>query len=416
MNHLSSTTAPFTREAGRPLPGATSGFLYLLAVPLGAAVGMVGPPITIAGYNYTGFVWLFFLVAGILLILNEKAAHRDSRIYCPGMIWLVWAGFLWLSLLWCEPLEARNIQDALQISMPLLVAAVASLVVRSEEQLDRLLRMFWPTVLLLCLCPLALYLGVLGILNLTLAERPLALAAALAGCVFLAGCPARFLVPLLGWGICVLLTVVTGSRMATVALLLVPALHPLYPSRLLHGGVLLGIAGLGVALFYTPIFQQRFFHEGSGSLLDVFEGNFLSFGRFEAWPDIWEEAWRRPTFGHGIGSAFNFVPTVWEDMNHVHNDYLRVGFELGLVGVVLFVGSLLWQLWDLRRRIRRSGGTLRTAFTASWLGLVVLMITAFTDNTLSYNLWYMNPLFAVLGAAYGVAGRQQQRLSAQGEV
>jgi hypothetical protein len=32
------------------------------------------------------------------------------------------------------------------------------------------------------------------------------------------------------------------------------------------------------------------------------------------------------------------------------------------------------------------------------------MISALTDNTLSYNLWYMNPLFAVMGAAYGVAG------------
>ena len=30
-----------------------------------------------------------------------------------------------------------------------------------------------------------------------------------------------------------------------------------------------------------------------------------------------------------------------------------------------------------------------------------------TDNVLVYNLWYTNPLFALIGAAYGVAGRHK---------
>ncbi len=410
-----SAATPLPERAGGSTPGLAAQHLYLLAIPISAAVGMVGPPITIGGLNFTGFVWFFFLVAGGVILLRAKAFDPQARATCPGPLWLIWAGYLWLSLAWCDPLVLRNIQDALQITMPLLVGAVASLVVRSEEQLERLLWVFWPTAIMLCVPPVALRLGALSALNMTMAERPLALAAALVGCVFLGRCPGRLVVPALGWGVCVLLTVVTGSRMATLALLLVPALHPRYPSRLLQGAVLLGIAGLGVGLFHTPIFQERFFHEGSGTLEDVFEGNFLSFGRFEAWPDIWDEAWRHPWLGAGIGSAFDFVPTVWDGMTHVHNDYLRVGFELGLVGLGLFIAALLWQLWDIRRHIARSRGAVRTAFTASWLGLLVLMITSCTDNTLSYNLWFMNPLFAVLGAAYGVAARQSaDRVDAAG--
>jgi O-antigen ligase len=391
-------------EGGQTPPASDLSFRFVLAVPICAGLGTVGP-LAIAGFNFTGVMWFFFLLVGAFILFAEKAGRADSRIYFPGKVWLVWCGYLVLSLVWCDPLDDRNIQDAVQIGMPLLVGAIASQVVRTREQLARLLGVFTPTLFLLCLPPVAHVLGVLRPLGMNVAERPLALAAALVGCVFLARWPGQKFVPLLGWGMCVLLTVVTGSRMAALALLLAPILHPLVRSWLWPVGALLGTAALGVALFYTPIFQERFFYEGSGTLGDLFEGNFLSFGRFEAWPDIWAEAWRRPFFGAGVGYAYGFVPTVWDGMTYAHNDYLRVGLELGLVGLALFLGSLVWQLWDLRGRIRRSQGALRTAYAASWLGLVLFMITAFTDNTLSYNLWYMNPLFALLGAAYGVDGR-----------
>jgi O-antigen ligase len=385
------------------LPRPTFGFVYLLAVPIAAGLGTV-EGLTIAGFNYTGFLWLLFLLAGGLVILTEKTQPGGSRICFPMGPWLLWVGYVGLSLCWCEPLSLRSFQDALQISMPLVVGVVGALCVRSEEQLDQLLRVFGPAVLLLGLSLAAMRLGLFGDLGLEATPRSLGLTAALAGCVFLARCPQQLIIPVLGWAFCVGLTVLTGSRMATFTLLLIPALHPLYRSVVGQGAALAATAALAIALFYTPIFQERFFYEGSGTLADVLEGDFLTFGRFEAWPDIWEEAWRHPYLGAGVGAAHSYVPTVWDDMAHVHNDYLRVFFDLGLVGVVLLVSVLLWQLCTLRGQIKRSRGSVRTAMAASWLGLVVFMISAITDNTLSYNLWYMNPLFAVMGAAYGAAG------------
>jgi hypothetical protein len=403
MDHLSARTVGLSVDEENVVPRASLGFLYVLAVPLAAGLATV-ENLEIGGFNYTGFLWVFFLLAGVFLIVIEKAQPGEHRIRFSVGFWAVWLGYLWLSLSWCEPLEPRNLQDALQISMPLVVGVAGALFVRSKVQLARLLGAFGPTVFLLALCAIATRLGLLSALGVKPTARSLGLTAALAGCVFMAQFPARRFAPLLGWTICILLTVVTGSRMATVTLLLIPVLHPLYRTYRARVLVLAASASLGLALFYTPIFQQRFFEEGSGSLTDFVQGDFLSFGRFESWPDIWDEAWRHPGLGAGVGSAYNFVPTVWEDMHHVHNDYLRVGFELGLTGLALFLGVLFWQLWDLRSRIRRSQGVVRTAFAASWLGLLVLMISALTDNTLSYNLWYMNPLFAVMGAAYGVAG------------
>ncbi|HVS40201.1 MAG TPA: O-antigen ligase family protein [Gemmataceae bacterium] len=380
------------------------GFLYLLCVPICAGLGTI-EKLDIAGFHYTGWMWLFFLAAGGVLLIREGFRWGGRRLRMPWGLWLLWAAYLWSSLCWCEPLEWRNVQDAVQITMPLLVGAVASLVVRSEEQLDRLLRVFVLTAILLGLCSVGAYFGLFAALNMKLLARPLGLTACLVGCVFMARFPVQRVVPLLGWGLCMVFTVMTGSRMATLALLCIPILHPLYRSAWPRIAAILTIAALGAALFYSPFFQNRFFYEGSGTLADVAEGDFLSFGRFEAWPDIWDEAWRRPYFGAGVGSAYNFVPIVWEGMHQVHNDYLRVGFELGLVGVALLVCALLWQVWRVWGQVRRSTGVVRTAFAAALLGFLLLAITSCTDNTLGYNLWYMDPLFVLLGAAYGVAGR-----------
>ena len=81
---------------------------------------------------------------------------------------------------------------------------------------------------------------------------------------------------------------------------------------------------VALGLFYTPIVQKKFFESGSGHLSEAFQGDYAGAGRFEAWPAIWDEAWSHPKLGAGVGSAYDFVPLVWEDINHVHNDYLRV--------------------------------------------------------------------------------------------
>jgi O-antigen ligase len=201
--------------------------------------------------------------------------------------------------------------------------------------------------------------------------------------------------------------------MASLALLLAPVFHPLTRSRLWNALAMGMLLAAAVGLFYTPFFQQRFFYTGSGTLSDLFAGEFLSYGRFEAWPDIWDEAWRHPWLGAGVGSAYLFVPTVWPEMNHVHNDYLRIAFELGLAGLAVFVGLMAWQLWDIRRRIGNSQGALREAWAACWLGVILLLVTGLTDNTLVYNLWYTDPLFALLGAAYGAAAGERSSNTAR---
>jgi O-antigen ligase len=212
--------------------------------------------------------------------------------------------------------------------------------------------------------------------------------------------------PVIGWLTCLALVASTGARLATAILLVVPVLHPRFKGRLARVVAIAAVAGLGLAIFYTSTFQQRFFHSGTGTLSQLVEGDIRDSGRFAAWDQVWEAAREQPILGAGVGSAYRFVPTVWTGMNHVHNEYLRVVFEFGFVGLAIFVGVLLWQYGDLRRRITRSEGVTRCAFVASLLGLYVLVIASITGNVISTNLLFMNPLFALMGAAYGVAGHR----------
>src|SRR5262249_25720307 len=48
---------------GEAAPRPSLGFLYLLGVPLAAGLATV-EGVGIAGFNYTGLMWLFFLVSG----------------------------------------------------------------------------------------------------------------------------------------------------------------------------------------------------------------------------------------------------------------------------------------------------------------------------------------------------------------
>ena len=377
------------------------GFFYVLSVPIAAGLGAINID-EILGFSYTGWMWAASLIVGILLVQVDMALVRPLRVAFPCAPWLLWFGFVWLSLLWSADAGRQNLQEAIQISMPLLVGMASSMFVTSEAQLKTLLRVIRLTLVLS---------GVSLVLMLMTeppgndgGDRVLAMTAALIGCVFIAGSPRQRLVPLLGWAACLAMTVLTGSRMATVALLVVPVLHPLY-GRVLRGAIVAGVLAIAAILFHMPVFQERFFSSGYGTLEQLFAGevNLLGSGRFAAWPMILDEAWRHPVVGAGVGSAHVFVPTLWPEMHQVHNDYLRIGFELGIVGLGLFLGVMAWQMLDVTRQIGESDGYTQWAFVASFLGLMLFLIMAITDNPILYNLWFMNPLFAVMGAAYGVA-------------
>ena len=256
------------------------GLLFVLSVPILASVG-AAPNWTILGFNFTGWLWMSGFAAAALILVAELAVNGSFAFSFPWKPWLIWTGCCWFSLLWCGGLGARNVQDAVQISMPLLVGVLASAFVTSETELRLFLRVVRWSLLPLCLIVAATALGLLGSAE-EGGSRMAALTAVLIGCVFLAHSAGKPFAALLGWAVCLALTVLTGSRMATAALLVMPIFSPLCRGLLRKAAVAALLAALARALFYLPVFQERFFYARSGTLEELFQGEFLTFGVQEA--------------------------------------------------------------------------------------------------------------------------------------
>lgn len=133
--------------------------------------------------------------------------------------------------------------------------------------------------------------------------------------------------------------------------------------------------------------------------------------RFELVQAGWQVIATRPVFGIGIdrfyllaaGFASPELRALWQGRMHAHNDFLRFGAELGLVGLGLF----LWILAAAGRRIWQALETTRDVRLAGLAGgLVAFLVTSLVSNPLmvrevSYVFWI------ALGLAVGHSARLQ---------
>lgn len=79
-----------------------------------------------------------------------------------------------------------------------------------------------------------------------------------------------------------------------------------------------------------------------------------------------------PLLGHGLASTegfFTAVQPVYYESKYVHNHILQVMADMGLVGLVGFLGVLLGSAWLLLRRLRRQADPLAAALLAAWVML-----------------------------------------------
>ena len=100
-------------------------------------------------------------------------------------------------------------------------------------------------------------------------------------------------------------------------------------------------------------------------------------GRLERWAAALSMCLRSPFIGHGVGSStehgFGF-----------HNVYLVSWFELGLVGLILYAGALVWMAFRSAFLVLARPGTEISDLARLVLGLTLAgMAAAFFENKLS---------------------------------
>ncbi len=100
----------------------------------------------------------------------------------------------------------------------------------------------------------------------------------------------------------------------------------------------------------------------------------------------------RPLLGYGNGSFSKVweyekgVANIWDNTSEAHNDYLKVTFETGLVGIILFL-SIFASLIYRQLKIAQKKSWTNIVFIAS---IAVYLVMSLSDNMLHHTpvIWW----------------------------
>ncbi|GAB3661747.1 hypothetical protein GCM10027596_22200 [Nocardioides korecus] len=166
--------------------------------------------------------------------------------------------------------------------------------------------------------------------------------------------------------------------------------------RWLGRGVVLGALAWWALSQYQPL-RERFAVNDGGALLGVDIG---TSGRLRIWGSV-ESAFElgHKLLGNGAGGSEQVVTNTYVVITQPHNDYLRLLYDFGIVGVTLWVLALVQLTWTGLTVVRRAEGARdvrRGLVLISSVALIIL--TSLLDNTIVY-VFAMIPLGVLIGSA-----------------
>jgi hypothetical protein len=148
----------------------------------------------------------------------------------------------------------------------------------------------------------------------------------------------------------------------------------------------------------TETLLDRFF--GGGGDRGISAGDLVvnTNGRIGAWTELLKsfepQNW---LLGNGAGSASRYLKGLFPDaFAHPHNEYLRILYDFGIVGALLFAAGTVLMLVGLTRIVRETRSAVARGATLAVFAVAVL---ALTDNPFVYG-FVMLPLGLFVGAAF----------------
>lgn len=201
------------------------------------------------------------------------------------------------------------------------------------------------------------------------------------------------------------------SRTATVLALVLLAVYVAYgrERKAARLGLVLtaGIAALYWAVTNLPQVRERF--TGGDRAFEVAGFTVSLQGRATLWELVLLGARDEPVVGHGPGSVREHIATFVPGQTEPHNDFLRVLYETGWIGLALFVWACVALLVAVARRARRAPGSSAAApHVGALLALLVTLVGFLTDNALVYS-FVMAPLAVVVGMSLALPVAPQAR-------
>ena len=397
----------------RPVPAALTRTSTRYPLPLIAlAVGMLISylPELVPGSIGSS---LSFLGWAVPLLGSSLFLFRSTRpIRFPLALWAPWASYVIAYLFVAEANHA--LQRSVMLLTPVVVGAAFSKVRFDKGLVDTcrawLGRFFW------------IFLVAAGLMTGLLAAGKLYSAAGFASGSITASLLAAWFAAcyategrvrtLICWAALAAVPVLANTRtgMAAVALTLPLTFVPWPGKKRVAALAMIAISGFFV--FQSARIQSKMFFSGHGSIQEAAQGvasmlagdeaandDFATSGRIVInqvlVPRIEEAYW----FGHGANTT-EAISLAIADLPHPHNDWLRLRYEYGTVGMLAFFFTLIAQMIHglrLARRLRIDLAVFLYAGAGAFLPMALFM---FSDNVILYAAWFGNLQFAMLGLGY----------------
>lgn len=210
----------------------------------------------------------------------------------------------------------------------------------------------------------------------------------------------------------VLSTVLESVRTGMGGMLLVfcTALLLRNKAKAIPGLAVAGAMFLSVVLF-VPSVNEKFFGEDAGkvSAADIVQGNAMSMdniemsGREYMWERVLDNCYRgNETFGGGLGTSGRFVKNYGEatqGLVMMHNDYLQILCDAGIVGIVfiaLFYLSVILKVTS-EVALRRCSPLVKLTGIMALSSLAGIGFSMYFDNVVSNSMQSMVMPYIYLG-------------------
>lgn len=402
---------PFQQLKGdfQALKEARLPFLLFLVAATTVAACISGG--LILGFSLTGWAWVIpFVLAGYLAFANSR------RISLPLWLWLPWVCYI-LSFLLLTP-HPHALQRTVMLLCPLVVGAALSTYRLTSGQLEAV-HILVRAISLALWAIVLINTGMLftGRLPAVSGLAPQAITACLLATFFASEYAQGFFGSLAWWASLAFIPVIALTRTAIAAAAVT------LPANLARLGIrrrvifLTGMLAVLVLVFYSPRMQQKMFRSGEGTLSDLnfTNPNLQTSGRTMMWNVFDAKIRQRPWFGYGANASEQLVNQLIPGLGHPHNDYIRLKYDYGYVGLCLFLLTVFAQGLHSWRASRRSRGTTRWLLVGSASAFLPFLVMMKTDNIILYAAFFGNLQFAMMGLGYAaraaeLAGVSDERM------
>ncbi len=386
-----------TRSAARRQTRPAQWNLHRLLILV--SLGVVPASFNISGGSINALLWITYSVVGVALLFCTPTSPR-------AWPWVAgFAGYFVVALISLAYVDrvTFGIQTLIQISVPAVIYVLAW---RAPLR-ARLLRAM-PVIAAASLVIASILLMVPPLGAVSVAVRPLAIGLAPLWVMATLN-NTSVLYGLLTGALAVTAATVSGSRSASIVLLLLVITSPGVRLRWKGRTFLIALTLIGVLLYsQTTEFKQRYFFSQTASLSTIASNTNLlnTSGRTNIWPLLEEACSRHPIRGFGVGAAYGLSTTISDGaFSQPHNEFIRGYCDVGYAGSVplwgYYLGLLGRSLWLTVRDPRR-----RRLHAAGLQVLIAVLFFAFTDNPLVYAGVLMTPVLLILGLSHSSGDRK----------